>query len=478
MLRRHAGCAITAFICSFGVGVRPAAADDAAEIRALKQEVAAERAALARDRAELAEQRRRIDDALVQLQDNQSRETEAGGDGAAGMPPVSAEPTSKGEKRLEIYGFAQVDGIYDFNRMDPDWAATERPSKIPVICDSVGDALDAGCGRNGETIVSVRQSRLGFRGFLPTALGELKTIFEFDFFGVGDDAGETTIRLRHAWGQLGEFGGGQTNSLFMDGDVFPNTIDYWGPIGMVFLRNPQIRWTPVLIQDERWRTAIALESPGSGLDSGKVGQADPTLADTVTSWNLYPDFTAQVRFDDTFGHVQLAGIVRGLGFEGETALGDEVHAIELGGGVNLSGAFNVFESDQILAQVVYGVGIANYMNDGGTDIAPDSTTNPEAEAVPTLGWLIYYNRTWNERWTSSVGYSQNDQHALRGQTDAAFESGQYFSGNLLFHPVPEMLAGPEFIWGRRKNKNGDAASDSRIQFSLKYDFGAAVLGGR
>ena len=28
-----------------------------------------------------------------------------------------------------------------------------------------------------------------------------------------------------------------------------------------------------------------------------------------------------------------------------------------------------------------------------------------------------------------------------------------------------------------KNKNGDAASDSRIQFSVKYDFGATVVGG-
>ena len=25
----------------------------------------------------------------------------------------------------------------------------------------------------------------------------------------------------------------------MDPDVFPNTIDYWGPTGMMFLRNPQ-----------------------------------------------------------------------------------------------------------------------------------------------------------------------------------------------------------------------------------------------
>ena len=29
-------------------------------------------------------------------------------------------------------------------------------------------------------------------------------------FGVGADAGQTTIRLRHAYGELGKFGAGQT----------------------------------------------------------------------------------------------------------------------------------------------------------------------------------------------------------------------------------------------------------------------------
>ena len=57
-------------------------------------------------------------------------------------------------------------------------------------------------------------------------------------FGVGADAGKTTIRLRHAYAQWGELLAGQTNSVFMDGDSFPNVIDYWGPTGMIFLRNP------------------------------------------------------------------------------------------------------------------------------------------------------------------------------------------------------------------------------------------------
>ena len=55
----------------------------------------------------------------------------------------------------------------------------------------------------------MRQSRLGVRSSAPTALGDFKTIFEFELFGTGVDAGQTTFRLRHAWGELGRFGAGQ-----------------------------------------------------------------------------------------------------------------------------------------------------------------------------------------------------------------------------------------------------------------------------
>ena len=31
----------------------------------------------------------------------------------------------------------------------------------------------------------------------------------------------------------------------MDLDVFPNSLEYWGPNGMVFFRNVQLRWMPI-----------------------------------------------------------------------------------------------------------------------------------------------------------------------------------------------------------------------------------------
>ena len=138
-------------------------------------------------------------------------------------------------RNFEIYGFAQADFIQDFDgRLDPDWDDAFRPSKI---------GLDEQFGSDGQSSISVKQSRFGVKGRMPTGEGgtPLSFKFEFDLFGTGADAGQTTFRLRHAYGEWGPLLAGQTNTLFMDGDVFPNTIDYWGPAGMVFYRNVQIR---------------------------------------------------------------------------------------------------------------------------------------------------------------------------------------------------------------------------------------------
>ena len=53
----------------------------------------------------------------------------------------------------------------------------------------------------------------------------------------------------------------------MDPDVFPNSIEYWGPTGMdFFFRNVQLRWQPINKGNKQvW---IALERPGASADLG------------------------------------------------------------------------------------------------------------------------------------------------------------------------------------------------------------------
>ena len=121
---------------------------------------------------------------------------------------------------VEIYGHAMLDMGYQTKQNDPDWFDVVRPTKLPSFDGEFGD--------DGNFFSSVRQSRLGVKTSTPTDYGPLKTIFEFELFGVGSDAGQTTFRLRHAWGEVGQFGAGQYWSVFMDIDVFPNSIEYWG----------------------------------------------------------------------------------------------------------------------------------------------------------------------------------------------------------------------------------------------------------
>jgi len=367
---------------------------------------------------------------------------------------------------LNIYGFVQLDAIYDFNTVDPKWKAALRPSKIPVNCPG-GPANDPGCGQNGNTTFSVRQSRFGVTGDFPTDAGELHTKFEFDMFGVGVDEGQTTIRLRHAYGELGPFLAGQTNSLFMDGDVFPNTIEYWGPGGMIFFRNIQLRWTPM--RTDHAKFAVALENPGSAIDVGNAVNPEGW-----TAWNPYPDLTAQYRVNQAWGHAQVAGIVRWLGYQNPTLIkgvgtptNNSGHV--LGGGINLSGSLNTHGKDKLLAQLAYGKGIANYFNDCCTDVAPNSALS-RAEAVPLLGWLLYYDHYWNQKWSSSIGYSGQNQNNSGGQADNAFNNGSYASGNLLYYPAKGVMTGVELLWGQRENKNGNKGDDTRVQYSVKYDF--------
>ena len=151
--------------------------------------------------------------------------------------PTAAAPAQPTKASFEIYGFAMLDIGQNFKSINPNWFDTMRITRLP--------SFEKEFGEDNSTFAGVRQSRLGVRSSMPTELGDLKTTFEFELFGVGVDEGQTTFRLRHAYGELGQWLAGQTWSPFMDPDVFPNSLEYWGPTGMVFFRNVQVRWTPM-----------------------------------------------------------------------------------------------------------------------------------------------------------------------------------------------------------------------------------------
>jgi hypothetical protein len=383
---------------------------------------------------------------------------------AATLASLASPARAEDTKSFEVYGFAQADYIQDFKRVDPAWQDTLRPSKIPTT--------DGLYGSDGQAILSIKQSRFGVRGSAPAGSDTFEFKFEFDLFGTGVDAGQTTMRVRHVYGSWGNWLAGQTNTLFMDIDIFPNVVDYWGPNGMVFVRTPQIRWTPIHRSDSTF--AVAIEKPGNDIDVGQFSRFEDQGLANFQANNEIPDITAQYRMVQGWGHLQIAGILRKLGLENNINPANIVKRDDTGWGVDVTASIKVGEKDKVLLGFVTGAGIATFMNDGGVDMAP-TTANPataDAKAVDLTGISAYFDHYWNSKWSSSIGYSYDEVDNLNGQNGSAFKKGDYVSAKILHTPVDNILIGAELLWGKRTDFNGNSGDDSRIQFTLKYNFGA------
>jgi len=387
----------------------------------------------------------------------------------AGSAPAAAQTTTQTKPSFEIYGFAMLDMGHDFTQIDPNWSDTMRVTKLPSVEDEFG--------RDHNTFAGVRQSRLGVRSSAPTSLGDLKTTFEFELFGTGVDEGQTTFRLRHAYGELGAFGAGQTWSPFMDPDVFPNSLEYWGPTGMVFFRNVQVRWMP--FQGDRSLT-LALERPGASGDGGLY--ADRVELQNINARFPVPDFSGAYKLTQTWGYVRAAGILRVIKWDDVLDDQFDLSGSATGWGLNFSSNVKASANDTIRLQVAFGEGIQNYMNDAPVDIGivnqfQNPVTPITGEPLPIVGIVAFLDHTWNERFTTSVGYSRTDIDNTEGQAPDAYKAGQYALGNLLYTPVPNVMVGGEFQWGRRENFSDGFHSDGlKLQFSFKYNFSYKVGG--
>ena len=335
-------------------------------------------------------------------------------------------------------------------------------------------------GQDGRLFTGVRQSRFGVKTLVPTELGQLKTVFEFELFGVGNQAGETNFRLRHAYGELGPVLAGQTWSPFMDPDVFPNSIEYWGPNGMVFFRNVQLRWQP--INDGNKQVMVALERPGASADLGRVQDRD--IIQGVQFRFPAPDISGHVRYGGKRTYLQLAGMFRYIAWDDNAPTATtNISGHSYGWGVHASSNVGMYGKDTIKWSIVYGHGVENYMNDAPVDIAPKANlanlrTPIIGDALPVLGVVSFYDHYWNEKWSSSLGYSLVNISNAALQTPDAFHRGQYGLIDLLYYPVKDVMVGSEFIWGRRGNfADGFTFDDYHLQFSFKYNFSYKLGGG-
>jgi hypothetical protein len=248
-------------------------------------------------------------------------------------------------------------------------------------------------------------------------------------------------------------------------------LEYWGPTGMVFFRNIQIRYMP--IQGDT-RLTFALERPGASGDQG-VYSNRIELSGIKARFPL-PDLSGEYRYAGKLGYIELAGILRYISWEDTQDDNYDLSDKTVGWGLNLSSNVNFTKSLVGRFQAVYGKGIQNYMNDAPADIGIKENFSDPVHPIlgvplPVLGLVAFFDEQWSEKFSSSVGYSIVSIDNSNGQDPSAFHRGDYACANLLYYPTTNAMMGVELQYGRRENFSDDFRTDIvKIQFSFKYKF--------
>jgi hypothetical protein len=259
----------------------------------------------------------------------------------------------------------------------------------------------------------------------------------------------------------------------MDTEVFPVTLDYWGPSSRIFFLNIQLRYTPIYTDKERF--AIAFERPGATADG--TDYSNSVDIQNVKPRLPLPNLVTHYRRNWNWGYTQIGAIAKYLEWKDTSPTpSQDLSGSDIGWGFNASTVINAGKRLKFKLQGEYGEGYENYMADPSPDVAlgsnPGNSISPvKGKALPAWGFLSFVEVEWTPKLKSSMGYSMINIKNADLQSPDAFRKGEYALINLRCYPVDDAMFGIEYQYGKRHNFNdGFYSNGNKIQFSFKFNF--------
>lgn len=382
----------------------------------------------------------------------------------AGMFPGSfLVPGTNTSFRLR--GFVRGTALYDFQPIG---------SRDDFVTNTIPVPQQEGQNYN----FSARYSRFAIESWTPTNFEEwnVHTFIEGDFFNGPAQAvggGGNPFRLRFAFADFGYFRIGQQNTVFMDSNAWPSTVDFAGPRGLVNQRRPGLRVTLPISEQFYW--AGGVEQPFSDITTNGPG----------TGVQNVPDLATHLRYESDFGHIQVSGVGRSIGYQAV----DGHTQYQPGWGLSGSTVFHPWAiltgidpvrtenasgliRSRILLQYTLGQGIGRYIQDTA-GLGLDAQVNPATDELNTVyarGWSASYEHWFTEKWMTSLTYSEDSVNNTPNQPFSTYAGAKYLTTALWYIPVRNMSIGLEYVWGKRENLDGLTGDANRINALFQYNF--------
>jgi len=467
--------------------------------------------------------------------------------GAGSFPGSFIVPGT--QTSIHIGGFIQVDTYYDFDSSGSSTSPGANQNLYPGGLSLQGPtSLASGATNNhGNFRINPNATRINTETRTPTAYGELKTYWEMDFKGTYSAAGGTSLststigvnccsnngtpRMTQAYGTLGPWLIGMTNSNFADLDALSDTLDAFveagGFMGAGTAKEPQIRFTYLLPMGISVAGSIE-QAQSAGLFStsstGATAAVGAAPAGTVFAWNDFntpgysekmPAFTVKGRIDQPWGHTALAlavmqerlqNVANPTGAFGITdiGLGSTPIVVQTGNHVSRwgyqlteSGHFNTWGKDKVTWLASYGQGAAQYnwaLFQGGLQweegLVCSATTTVQSNFQPiacsqprTMGINIGYSHWWTDEWRTGVAYGYD--HVSKPNAAATWTVSPTFNAtglnnlerqhqsatvNLQWTPIPQAQFGVEFEWYKRAVWSGAEGTHERLETQALFKF--------
>lgn len=426
--------AIAASLAGF---MAPASADTASDLEALKAQIAALQKSIA---------------ALEQKQSETAKAVAPANTVTAGTTPGSFKLPGSNTS-VKFGGYVKADLLFSDSSAGAGSTADQLLLPGSIALDNETE--------DGQVTLHARQTRLNFATSTPTAWGELKTFVEADFFGSNGNevvSNSNGPRTRHAFGSLGGLLAGQTWSTFMDAGSLPETLDFGGPVGELFIRQTQVRWTEGF-DGGSW--SIAAESPESFLTTADAQGG----ANSVTDDDKVPDLVARLDFNTSAGRYALAAMARNIRVDKVTGADDQ-----WGGALAAYGVVPTVGKDTFQFSLTAGNALGRYM---GQAVFSDGTVDTAGELELNNQWgaILAYRHFWRDDLRSTLALSTARASNQSDATTANMnESADTAHLNLLWSPVANTTFGLELIHARRETEDGRKGELNRLQTSAQYNF--------